>query len=114
MPTAKERSQELVEGNNQLVTASNVLGRKWHSTIVYQLLDAGLQGFGDLKARIGGISRKVLSESLTNLGEQGIVEQLVLETKPVRVEYSLTSAGRELQGRRFPRSRRQTTAAPNR
>jgi DNA-binding HxlR family transcriptional regulator len=100
MPTAEEWSQELVraEGDNPLIAVSIVLGRKWHPTIVHQLLDVGPQGFGDLEARIDGISGKVLSESLTDLEEQGIVDRRVLETKPVRVEYSLTSVGQELEG----------------
>ncbi|RQG92468.1 winged helix-turn-helix transcriptional regulator [Natrarchaeobius chitinivorans] len=100
MSTAKEQPQELVRGagNNPLITASTVLGRKWHPTIVRQLLEVGPQGFSDLKTQIDGISGKVLSESLTDLEEQGIAERRVLETKPVRVEYSLTSTGRELQG----------------
>ena len=81
-----------------LVAVSAVLGRKWHPIIVHLLLERGPLGFGDLEADIPAISGKVLSESLTDLVEKGLVERTVVEAKPVRVEYSLTKHGRGLEG----------------
>jgi DNA-binding HxlR family transcriptional regulator len=48
--------------------------------------------------RCGRISGKVLSESLSDLEKRELVERRVLEAKPIRVEYSLTSAGQGLHG----------------
>lgn len=81
-----------------LVAVSTVLGRKWHPIIVHLLLERDPRGFGDLEADIHDISGKVLSESLTDLAEKGLVERTVVEAKPVRVEYSLTKHGRGLEG----------------
>lgn len=81
-----------------MVATSAVLGRKWHPVIVHRLLERSPLGFGELEASIQGISGKVLSESLTDLQEKGLVERTVVDAKPVRVEYSLTEHGRALEG----------------
>lgn len=80
-----------------MVATSAVLGRKWHPVIVHRLVTEEPRGFGDLESSIEGISGKVLSESLDDLEEKGLVERTVVDTKPVRVEYSLTPHGRGLE-----------------
>ncbi|WP_245549727.1 winged helix-turn-helix transcriptional regulator [Natronococcus occultus] len=95
MSTAEERSRELVSTDGQPVDRS--VGRprtEVASDNRPPIAERRTARFGNLKERIDGISGKVLSESLTDLEEQGIGERRVLETKPVRVEYPLTSAGR--------------------
>ena len=81
-----------------LIVASAILGRKWHPVIVQVLLDRGPLGFADLEAGIHDISSKVLSESLADLVEKGLIERTVIGDRPVRVEYSLTKHGRDLEG----------------
>jgi DNA-binding HxlR family transcriptional regulator len=76
----------------------DVLGRKWHLRIVYQLLENGPMGFSALKTETAGVSSKMLSESLSSLEEVGIVDRTVVSEQPVRVEYSLTERGRALEG----------------
>jgi DNA-binding HxlR family transcriptional regulator len=77
--------------------ATALLGKKWHPLLLYTLLAEGPLGFNDMKSRIDGISDKVLSEALDDLQEAGLVVRDVVEDKPVRVNYSLTPAGRELE-----------------
>ena len=79
-----------------MVATSAVLGRKWHPVIVHRLLEEEPLAFGELEGRIQGISGKVLSESLTDLQEKGLLDRTVVAEKPVRVEYSLTDHGRGL------------------
>lgn len=79
-----------------MIAASAVLGRKWHPVILHRLLEQDPLSFGDLASRSQNISGKVLSESLTDLEEKGLVERTVKDTKPVTVEYSLTPNGRAL------------------
>ncbi len=75
----------------------DVLCRKWHVRIVYHLLDGGPMGFSALKDELVGVSSKMLSESLTTLEENGIVDRRIVSERPVRVEYSLTERGRALE-----------------
>jgi DNA-binding HxlR family transcriptional regulator len=77
--------------------AMTILGRKWHPLLITTLLIDGPLGFNELKTRLDGISDKVLSECLDELEERGLVARDVIEAKPVRVEYSLTAAGEELE-----------------
>jgi DNA-binding HxlR family transcriptional regulator len=73
------------------------LGRKWHLRIVYQLLENGPMGFSALKTEVVGVSSKMLSESLSHLEEDGLVDRDIVSDQPVRVEYSLTERGRALE-----------------
>jgi DNA-binding HxlR family transcriptional regulator len=75
----------------------DTLGRKWHLRIVYQLLHKGPMGFSALKSEVTGVSSKMLSESLTRLEDDGLVDRAIVSDQPVRVEYSLTERGRALQ-----------------
>lgn len=79
------------------VTATaSLIGKKWHPVIVDRLLADGPLGFNALKEAVDGISSKVLSDSLEDLEERGIVTRTVISEKPFRVEYGLTERGREL------------------
>ncbi|ACV46410.1 MULTISPECIES: winged helix-turn-helix transcriptional regulator [Halomicrobium] len=80
-----------------LTAAAAIVGKKWHPRIVVELLRDGPLGFNDLKESVDGISDKVLSESLDDLQERDIVHRTVIDDKPVRVEYSLTEWGEELE-----------------
>ncbi len=80
-----------------MVATSAVLGRKWHPVILQRLMEHESLRFGELEDHIPGISGKVLSESLTDLEEKGLVDRRVVEAKPIGVEYSLTPHGRALE-----------------
>jgi len=79
-----------------MTAASNIIGKKWHPVIISMLLDAE-RGFNELKNEVKGISGKVLSENLEELQEKNLVKKNVVSEKPLRVKYSLTSAGRSLK-----------------
>ena len=80
-----------------VTSTATILGRKWHPVIVHRLLNEGPQGFNALKEAVDGVSSKVLSDSLDDLAEHGLVERAVVSEKPFRVEYSLTERGRSLE-----------------
>lgn len=80
------------------VTATaSLIGKKWHPVIVDRLLSEGPLGFNALKEAVDGISSKVLSDSLEDLEERGIVTRSVVSEKPFRVEYALTDRGADLE-----------------
>jgi len=84
-------------GGKPLRRATEILGKKWHPLLVHTLLTEGPLGFNDMKSRIDGISDKVLSEALDDLQDAGVVVRDVIDDKPVRVNYSLTPAGQDLE-----------------
>ncbi|MFB6172311.1 MAG: winged helix-turn-helix transcriptional regulator [Haloarculaceae archaeon] len=80
-----------------ITATATILGKKWHPVIIHRLLESGPSGFNDLKSAVDGISSKVLSDSLDDLGEYGLVERAIVSEKPFRVRYSLTERGESLR-----------------
>jgi DNA-binding HxlR family transcriptional regulator/DNA-binding response OmpR family regulator len=85
------------EENRYLSEAASLISKKWYPVIIRVLLDAGPLGFNDLQTRIDDISAKVLTDALEELQETELVERRVTSESPLRVEYSLTPRGEELQ-----------------
>lgn len=72
------------------------LFRAWSIPVVRALGKNSPSRFNQLKRQIKGISSTSLSERLSNLEEDGIVQRVVIPHNPPSVEYSLTSKGLEL------------------
>jgi DNA-binding HxlR family transcriptional regulator len=77
--------------------AMKVLQGKWTLQIVRALL-GGPRGFNDLARAVGGCNPATLSKRLDELVELGVVTKRVESTMPPRTCYTLTRAGRALDG----------------
>jgi len=75
--------------------ASELIGRRWTGAIIFVLMESRCR-FATLRAAIPDITDRMLSERLSELEHEGIVERTVVPDTPVRVEYALTKKGREL------------------
>jgi DNA-binding HxlR family transcriptional regulator len=73
----------------------SLLGKRW-SGLVIAVLMMGPVHFADLRRAIPGISERMLSDRLTELGAVGLVVREVTEGPPLRVSYRLTEAGTAL------------------
>lgn len=81
-----------------VTTGMDVIGYKWHPVIIDRLLKHERLRFNELSREIGGaITNKVLSSSLEDLEEKDLAERIVINDKPVEVEYSLTERGKSLE-----------------
>src|SRR5690606_23167395 len=69
----------------------------WTPYIIWLLSNAEALRFGEIAARIPGISAKVLTDRLRKLEASGLVHRDYRPTVPPTVFYSLTARGRELQ-----------------
>lgn len=76
--------------------AVELIGRRWTGAIVRALL-TGSNRFGEVLARVPGLSDRLLSERLRELEQAGVVKRTVYSEVPVRIEYDLTEKGRELE-----------------
>lgn len=72
-----------------------LIGGKWKPVILY-CLKSEKRRFGEISARIPGLSRKVLTEQLKELEEDGLLKRKQFNEIPPRVEYELTALGRSL------------------
>ncbi|MFD5467977.1 winged helix-turn-helix transcriptional regulator [Kitasatospora sp. NPDC127059] len=70
----------------------DLLANKW-SALALGALESGPRRFGELRARLQGISPKMLTQTLRRLEEHGLVRREVHAEVPPRVEYSLTDLG---------------------
>jgi DNA-binding HxlR family transcriptional regulator len=88
---------ELLEKKiNCPVTATlELIGGRWKAPILYYL-SKGTRRFGQIDATITGISRKVLTEQLKQLENDGLIFREYYKELPPRVEYSLTDFGKSL------------------
>lgn len=73
----------------------DLVGDKW-ATLIVGLLEDGPQRFAVLHRQIGGISQKMLTQTLRRLERDGLVLRTVYAEVPPRVEYTLTPLGRTL------------------
>jgi DNA-binding HxlR family transcriptional regulator len=68
---------------------------RWGSLVLLTLLN-GTQRFSELVRGIGGVSEKMLAQSLKALEADGLVLRTVYPTIPPKVEYGLTKLGHEV------------------
>ena len=73
----------------------DVIADKW-ATLIIGLLQAQPMRFAALHKRIGGISQKMLTQTLRSLERDGLVRRTVYAEVPPRVEYALTPLGQTL------------------
>ncbi|MBQ0867556.1 winged helix-turn-helix transcriptional regulator [Streptomyces smyrnaeus] len=77
--------------------AFDLLSNTWNAVVLWALRD-GPSRHGALRTSIGGISSKVLTETVRRLEFNGLVERHAYAEAPPRVEYELTELGRTLLG----------------
>ncbi|MBK1895349.1 helix-turn-helix transcriptional regulator [Chryseobacterium sp. YIM B02567] len=71
------------------------IGTKWKPIIIYTIGKRTIR-FGQIYALMGIISKKVLTEQLKELVEDGIISREKFDELPPRVEYTLTPKGIDL------------------
>ena len=74
-----------------------VLGDKW-TLLTLNAIARGINRHNALLREIGGISQKMLAQTLRRLERDGILTRHVFPVVPPRVEYELTPLGQSLNG----------------
>lgn len=73
-----------------------LLSGKWRTHIIYALCKNGTCRFGELKSQVPQITNAMLTHTLRDLEQVGIVKREQFNEIPPHVEYSLTEKGRAL------------------
>ncbi len=79
-------------GSHQVL---EVIANRWTALVIYALAP-GRRRFSELERQIGGVSQKMLTQTLRRLERDGLVIRKVYPVVPPRVEYSLTRLGETL------------------
>lgn len=68
---------------------------RWGTLVLITLVE-GTFRFGELRRRVGGVSEKMLAQTLQVLEADGFVARTAYPEIPPRVDYALTPLGREV------------------
>lgn len=79
-----------------LTRVFGVLGKRWTGMVIAALM-SGPGHYAELCRAVPGISERMLSDRLMELGTLGLVLRTVEEGPPLRVSYRLTDAGQALK-----------------
>jgi DNA-binding HxlR family transcriptional regulator len=82
---------DLSSENCSLARALAVVGDRW-TLLVLREAFLKVRRFEDFQSRLG-IARRVLTERLTTLVENGVLEKVAYQQRPLRHEYRLTEKG---------------------
>jgi len=78
-----------------MLHALNIIGGKWRLPIIWHLLNGGLR-YNQLKKQLHGITNIMLTRSLQDLEEYGLVQRIQHSEVPPHVEYFLTEHAKRL------------------
>ena len=86
--------QEMPE-NCPITHSMKIIGSKWKIPILWYLMLEDGQHYNHLKRTIGGITNTMLTKSLRELEEDGLVYRHDYGTVPPSVSYHLTAIGKD-------------------
>jgi len=86
------RDERFCNSHCPFTRAIGAIGNKW-KPIIIDVIGTRTIRFGQLDSIIPLISRKVLTEQLKELEEDGLLERLAYKEIPPRVEYKLSEKG---------------------
>lgn len=69
---------------------------RWGVLVLIALSNETLR-FSALRRKIGGVSEKMLAQTLQHLEEDGFIDRIAYPVVPPHVEYKLTPLGKEVQ-----------------
>ncbi|EMA6344080.1 winged helix-turn-helix transcriptional regulator [Bacillus cytotoxicus] len=87
--------KEQPDVGSKLKNSFELIGKRWTGLIIYVLM-SGPKRFSDIHATIPDLSKRMLTERMKELEDNGIVIRRATEERPVRIEYLLTKKGIEL------------------
>lgn len=91
-PVLPELLPDTFDANCPTRTVLDTVTSRWAVLVLWALLDGTLR-FSDLRRRVGGVSEKMLAQTLQRLERDGFVHRVAHPVIPPHVEYSLTALG---------------------
>ncbi|WP_158785077.1 helix-turn-helix domain-containing protein [Pantoea sp. BAV 3049] len=93
----KLRRGELLDANCPSREVLKRLTSRWSLLVLVALEEETLR-FGELRRKIGGVSERMLAQTLRYMEEDGFVERIAYEVVPPHVEYRLSPLGQQVRG----------------
>ena len=83
--------------DDYVITAYELISNKWKLKILKYIKPHRPVRYGELLKYVEDITKKVLTDNLKSLEDDGLIIRSVTSEKPLRVEYSLTQDGLRLE-----------------
>jgi len=74
-----------------------IIGKKFTMHILRNILLLKQKKFNEFLRSIEGINTKTLSIRLQEMKSAGLIERMIIDERPLRVEYTLTEKGKSLE-----------------
>lgn len=87
--------KNIYNDNCPVLYALNIISGKWRLLILWRLRDGGLR-YNQLKRELDGITNIMLTRSLQDLEEYGLINRVQHSEIPPHVEYFLTENAKKL------------------
>ncbi|EST13259.1 winged helix-turn-helix transcriptional regulator [Sporolactobacillus laevolacticus] len=84
------------EGNCSISYTLSVAGGRWKWLILYKLFKNKVMRYGELKRNLPSITHKMLSQVLSELRNDELIERIDYAQVPPKVEYRLNERGNSL------------------
>src|ERR1700682_6311085 len=95
-PSSKENKHTPATAASGVEQAFKFLEGRWKLVILFHRFGGKVLRFSDLERAIPAISQKMLAQQLRQLEADGIVQRIVHNQVPPKVEYRLTTWGQSL------------------
>jgi DNA-binding HxlR family transcriptional regulator len=86
-----------LEEKCEILNIWDILGRKWSLLILKNLSTRNVIRFNELKRSLKDISNTVLSDRLSELEREGLINKKIYPEIPLKVEYRLTTKAKDLE-----------------
>jgi DNA-binding HxlR family transcriptional regulator len=96
LPESERPEYTAVSAAQGIEQALGFLEGRWKLLILFHLFGGKVLRFSDLERAIPAISQKMLAQQLRRLEADGIVQRMVHNQIPPKVEYQLTTWGQSL------------------
>lgn len=97
MPIGRKLKMQKKKYNISVEATLEVIGGKWKCVILCHLTH-GKKRTSELKRLMPNITQKMLTQQLRELEEDGVINRIVYNQVPPKVEYELSEYGRSLEG----------------
>ena len=83
-------------GDCPVARTLDLIGERWTALLLRDLLLHGPRRFQDFQTSLAGVAPNTLSARLKSMEDDGLVERVLYNERPPRLEYVLTERGRSL------------------
>ena len=84
------------KGRSPIIPVLKFFQTRWRLDVIYYLFTSDSARFNEIKFNVSGITSTMLSATLRDLSDCGLIQKKKFDEAPPHVEYSLTEKGMDL------------------